>query len=145
MPPEFDTGQHADCDAAVNSVRIAPPSFVRNLTTPTPTAAERAAMVELSVRYLEAGERLAGERSPDVAWSDGSNWHDGISHQLPELPLPLRVAVEDGLTCAQWEALNIAVFPESNDYDLGNWRQHPESDQISALLEREPGPCGLWG
>ena len=40
---ELDTGQHAECDAAVSSVRIAPPSFVRDLTTPTPTAAERAA------------------------------------------------------------------------------------------------------
>ena len=130
---ESDAGQHADCDAALGSVRIAPPSFVRNLTTPTPTSAERAARAELTANYVEAGERLSGERSPDITWSDGSNWHDGISHQLPELPLPLRVAPQEGLTCAQWEALNMAVFPESNDYDRSNWWGRSDSGEISAL------------
>ena len=90
-------------------------------------------MVELTAKYLEAGERLSKERSPDVAWSDGSNWHDGISHQLPGLPLPLGVAPQEGLTCAQWETLWIAVFPEGDGYDRSSWRQHPDSDQISTL------------
>ena len=134
---EFDTQQHTDCGAALRSVRIAPESFVRNLTTPTPTVAEAAAKAELARKYTEAGEGLDEARSPDLTWSDGSNWRDGVSHQLPDLPLSLRVGVQEGMTCAQWEALEIAVFPEGESYNRSNWWGHPDSDEIRTLWREE--------
>ena len=128
---EFDTGQHADCDAALTSVRIAPESSARSLSTVTPVAIERTAKSELAAKYTEAREWLDEARSPDLTWSDGSNWRDGVSDRLPELPLAPGVEVTEGMTCAQWEALEIAVFPEGEGYGLSDWWQHPDSDEIS--------------
>ena len=141
---ELDINQHADCDAALASVRIAPASFVRALTTPTPTATELATAADLAARYTTAGERLYEERTPDVAWEDGSNWQDGVSHQLPELPLAMDTDITEGMTCAQWEALEIAVFPEGEDYDRTDWWTHPDSDEIGTRWKENLART-IWG
>ena len=136
---EFDTEGHGFCDDVVASVRIAPESFVRTLTTPTPTTTEVDAKAEIAAKYALAGERLYRERTSEVAWADGSNWTDGVSHELPELPIPLSAGVVEGMTCAQWEALNMALFPEGKDYDLSNWWQHPDSDEIGEVWKENLG------
>ena len=141
---ELDINQHADCDAALASVRIATASFVRALTTPTPTATELATAADLAAKYTAAGERLYEERTPGVAWEDGSNWQDGISHQLPELPLAMNMNITEGMTCAQWEALNMAVFPEGEDYDRGNWWAHTDADEIGERWKENLART-IWG
>lgn len=141
---EFDADGHADCDAALASVRIAPESFVRSLAAATPTAVARAARAQLATRYTQAGRELDGERSPNLAWADGSNWRDGVSDQLPALPLALDVDVGVGMTCAQWEALEMAVFPEGEDYDQSNWWGRPNSGEIKELWKENLART-IWG
>ena len=127
---ESDAGQHADCDAALRSVRVAP----------EPAAAEGA----LAAAYTEAGERLGRERSPALTWADGSNWNDGVSDQVPDLPLSLDTRIQDGMTCAQWEALEVAAFPEGEGYDRSSWWQHPDSDEIATEWEQNLA-VAVWG
>ena len=91
---------------------------------------------ELPGRYQAAGERLYAERSSSVTWADGSNWGDGISHELPELPIGLLTPIHEAMTCAQWEALESAVFPEGEGYDRSNWQEQGEANDISGRWRR---------
>ena len=136
---EFDAGQHADCDSALASVRIAPESRARTSTESGP-----AANAELAAKYTEAGEGLGEARSPDITWSDGSNWRDGVSDRLPDLPLALNVDIQEGMTCTQWEALEMAVFPEGEGYDLSNWTWRSDSDEIATRWKENLARV-IWG
>ena len=62
-------------------------------------------------QYRDAGAALDKQRDVTVTWADGSNWRDGISHHPPELPLGPEAHILSNMTCTQWEALNMAVFP----------------------------------
>ena len=84
--------------------------------------------------YREAGESLNSKRSPDVAWADGSNWRDGVSHELPSLPIAPSARILDGMTCIQWEALNIAVFPDG--YDILDWYRRTTPTRLATSGSR---------
>ena len=85
---------------------------------------------ELASKYRAVGAEMAARRSPDKKWEDGSNWHDGRSHEPPLLPLPPDTEILECMTCTQWEALEMSVFPESDDYDGMNWHRQPDADRI---------------
>ena len=64
-------------------------------------------------RYTAAGDSLHASRDNPTTpfWTDGSHWLDGVSHELPELPLDKEERREDHMTCFQVEVLNVATFP----------------------------------
>ena len=88
--------------------------------TATPTPLERA--------YRESGESLHAPRQSGLIWLDGSHWEDGVSHTMPEIPLPSGAPLKPYLTCIQREALLIAAFPEGEDVDT--WHMGPRADEI---------------
>ena len=88
-------------------------------------------------RYTAAGDAIHAdymERDPDYRLHDGSHWLDGVSHELPELPLDKEERMEDHMTCAQVGALNWAVFPHDRA-SLDVWKFRPDSDRIARLWE----------
>ena len=99
---------------------------------------------ELASKYQAAGEKLDSARSPSKKWGDGSNWQDGRSHEPPPLPLPPETEILDGMTCAQWEALEMAVFPESDNYTVSNWHRQPNSSKIGDQWRSNLAEA-IWG
>ena len=83
---------------------------------------------DLAEKYRLAGEELDADRSPRLKWLDQSNWQDGVSHLLPELPLEPGAAIKTGMTCTQSEALMMAVFPEGED--PMTWHLEPNIEDI---------------
>lgn len=110
--------------------------------SPTPVAAP--IDPALAQRYRDAGERLDRERKPHWVWADGSNWHDGRSHEPPSLPIPLGANLYDQMTCMQNEVLLMAVFPEGRGYDQYNWHLQRDADEISAQWEQAMAEA-VWG
>ena len=110
---------------------------------PTSTPYEQSDSV-LAQKYQEAGERLYAERSSSKAWQDGSNWTDGVSHQLPPLPLNPAARIASGMTCAQWEAIQSAVFPESEEYNAQNWWHREDSEEIAERWNASLADA-IWG
>ena len=98
----------------------------------------------LSDRYSQVGEHLDSRRSPGSVWADGSNWVDGVSHRMPTLPIAPSDRILDGMTCAQWEALNIAVFPHAPGYDTLNWYQRADADEIADKWNQNLADA-IWG
>ena len=86
---------------------------------------------KLSERYKCKGESLYRERGDgyDKVWSDGSNWYDGQSDQMPSLPLPPETPILDGMTCAQWEVVKAASRPVG--VDGHTWYLSPKADEIA--------------
>lgn len=85
----------------------------------------------LEERYKRRGEELHRDRESDLRWRDGSHWKDGVSHELPDLPLAAEALVSKSMTCIQAEALESAVFPEDMA-NRGTWHIKPNSDQVGA-------------
>ncbi len=110
--------------------------------TPTPD------LTTLAGRYQAAGQELHHERSVHnrgvvVRWADGSHWEDGVSHELPDLPLDTTQKQREGMTCIQAEALEAATFP--NDMaDRSNWQVQPNAAEIAEEWERRHSEI-LWG
>lgn len=84
---------------------------------------------DLAEKYRLAGEKLDADRPPSVKWTDQSNWHDGISHLLPKLPLEPAAPIRTSMTCAQSEALQMAVFPDGED--AMTWHLEPNAEDIA--------------
>ena len=97
---------------------------------------------ELVSEYTSAGAEMAARRDPDKTWEDGSNWHDGQSQEPPAVPLAPGSRILDGMTCAQWEALEMASFPEG--YTLRNWDLNPDADKIADLWRANMADV-VWG
>ena len=102
--------------------------------TATPTPIERA--------YRESGESLHAPRQSGKVWLDGSHWEDGVSHTMPEIPLPPGAPLKPHLTCIQREALLISAFPEGEDIDT--WYTSPRADEIGNEWDRNFAKL-LWG
>ena len=100
----------------------------------TPALSERA--------YRDSGESLHAPRQAGQVWLDGSHWEDGVSHMMPEIPLPPGAPLEQHLTCIQREALLIAAFPEGKDLDT--WYMDPRADEIGDEWDRNFAEL-LWG
>ena len=97
----------------------------------------------LEDRYHVMGQELHDARSPGIRWNDGSYWEDGVSHELPALPLIARARVSESMTCIQAEALGSATFP--NDIaDSKTWHLQPNADEIEAEWSRRHA-AALWG
>ena len=94
---------------------------------------------EFDQQYQNAGAALDSQRDGTTTWADGSHWRDGSSHQLPDVPLEPAARILSKMTCAQWEALNMAVFPQGEGYSEFNWQEHPNADRDRAKVEGEPG------
>ena len=56
----------------------------------------------------------------------------------------MNMNITEGMTCAQWEALNMAVFPEGEDYDRGNWWAHTDADEIGERWKENLART-IWG
>ena len=102
--------------------------------TATPTPLERA--------YRESGESLHAPRQSGKVWLDGSHWEDGVSHTMPEIPLPPGAPLKPHLTCIQREALLISAFPEGEDVDT--WHTDLRADEIGDEWNRNFAKL-LWG
>ena len=105
-------------------------------------------LTTLAGRYQAAGqklhqERLQHNRGVVVRWADGSHWEDGVSHELPKLPLHARQEQRDGLTCIQAETLEAATFP-SEMADRSNWHVQPNAAKVVGEWERRHAKA-LWG
>ena len=110
---------------------------------PSPTQMPSIPESELAQKYRLAGEGLASRRFPNRSWGDRSNWSDGVSHSLPALPLEPDTRIwSGGMTCAQWEALDIAVFPEGED--IMRWHLEPHADAIEEWWEANLAMV-VWG
>lgn len=119
-------------------------------STPAPTLAPTPTpdLATLMGRYQAAGRELHHERSVHnrgtvVRWADGSHWEDGVSHELPKLPLDTIQKQREGMTCIQAETLEAATFPDDLA-DRGNWHSQPNADEIVAEWERRHAEV-LWG
>ena len=77
-----------------------------------------------------AGDFLASTRLSNSIWADGSNWHDGRSHLLPELPLDPGTSVLEEMTCTQWENLTMISFPAFEDPNT--WQHSSRAEEIAA-------------
>ena len=111
---------------------------------PNASAACDAHTSESARRYCAAGESLNAERTPGKSWSDGSNWRDGVSHLPPSTPLEPSANILPNLTCTQWEALNMSVFPEGLAYGPQDWYSAPSADAIAAEWKRNLARA-IWG
>ena len=99
---------------------------------------------DLAQKYRDAGAALDSQRDGTTTWADGSHWQDGSSHQLPDLPLEPEVRILSRMTCAQWEALNMAVFPQGEGYSEFNWHEHPDADVIGQKWKENLAEA-VWG
>ncbi len=116
--------------------------------TPTPMPTATPNLSTLSGRYQAYGQelhesRMAHNRGVVMRWADGSHWEDGISHELPDLPLDPDQKQRDGMTCAQAEVLESATFPD-NLANRGDWHRHPHAAAIAAKWEERHAEA-LWG
>ena len=98
----------------------------------------------LTQQYQNAGTALDSQRDGTTTWADGSHWRDGSSHQLPDLPLEPEARILSMMTCAQWEALNMAVFPQGEGYSEFNWHEHPNADVIGQKWKENLAEA-VWG
>ena len=99
-----------------------------------PDTGMQCALPTLAERYHCAGDSLAAEREQEIVWKDDSNWSDGRSASMPNLPLPPGTPILQGMTCTQWEALNMASFPYDAfqyAYSPYNWHLSEQVDQIA--------------
>ena len=89
---------------------VVPPTFppLPLDPTPTPTLLERA--------YRESGESLRAPRQLGKVWLDGSHWEDGVSHTMPEIPLPPGAPLKPHLTCIQRGGTVDLCLPRGGGY-----------------------------
>ena len=116
---------------------------VQNAPEPTPTPKLTLIATTLEGRYKARGQELHEVRTADVRWADGSHWADGVSHELPNLPLAEGVLISHSMTCIQAEALESAAFP----HDLANqntWHLQSNAASIASEWERRHAKV-LWG
>lgn len=97
---------------------------------------------DLSARYQLAGEWLSADRSGELSWKDGSNWRDGESHMMPDVPLPEGGRVVEHMTCSQWEVLDMASFPQGES--LLDWHTSANADSIDKQWQTNLA-TNLWG
>ena len=98
----------------------------------------------LTQQYHDAGAELDSQREGTLTWADGSNWRDGSSHRMPDLPLEPAARILSRMTCAQWEALNVTVFPQGEGYSEFNWHENPDDDLIGQRW-KENLTSAVWG
>lgn len=67
-----------------------------------------------------------------------------MSHQLPPLPLSPNTRIASGMTCAQWEAIQSATFPESEEYNAQNWYRRDDADEIAERWNANLADA-VWG
>ena len=105
-------------------LEVSPEDLEKGMQCALPTLAER---------YHCAGDSLAAERRQENVWKDGSNWSDGQSASMPNLPLPPGTPILQGMTCTQWEALGLASFPYDafQSYSPMNWHLSEQVNQIA--------------
>ena len=108
-------------------------------TAPEPTAIP----TTLEGRYKAERQELHAARTHDLRWADGSHWVDGVSHELPNLPLAAGALISESMTCIQAEALNLATFPH-HMADLSTWHQQPNAAAIASEWERRHAEV-VWG
>lgn len=121
------------CPSAEHAAAIVPQA------TPTPVPTTNQSWTGL---YQSWGQALSEDRDHSSKWADGSNWHDGRSRSLPELPLDPNQPWFAQITCAQHEVLSMTAFPDN--YDVNTWHQHPNADHIAALWEARIATI-FWG
>lgn len=145
---QFD-GCYPRDDAGREAVRLlATDADFKATRSPTATAAPTPDLSTLAGRYQAAGQKLHRERSVYnqgviVRWADGSHWEDGISHELPNLPLDANQKQRDGMTCIQAEALESATFPDDLA-NRANWHTQPNSTEIMVEWYQRHAKA-LWG
>ncbi len=112
--------------------------------TPTPAPTSTPVPETLEERYRLEGEALHQERAGmNLRWRDGSHWEDGVSHELPNLPLEPKARISDNMTCIQAEALEAATFPY-NMTKRDGWHLQSNAAQIASEWERRHADV-VWG
>ena len=119
-----------------------PPPEATSLFCPVAVAGQPSSSTDLLAAYQYWAEWLYAERDPTSTWSDGSNLTDGVSHLLPELPIPAGAYEEDHMTCAQVELLELAAIPEGEGIDT--WYLKPNWMSITKQWDRNYAKL-VWG
>ena len=96
----------------------------------------------LKAKYRQWGIWINYGRDPDLRWADGSNWVDGVSHDIPTLPLRAARYEKDDMTCAQGEVLLVTAFPQGEDIET--WHTAPHRAEILQQWERNYARL-IWG
>ena len=134
------------CQSRNEIRRLAVEVLVVNAKTapePTPTPAPTPIPTTLEGRYKARGQELHEARPSDVRWADGRHREDGVSHELPHLPLDAEALISESMTCIQAEALESATFPQALA-NQNTWHLQPNAASIASEWERRHAKA-LWG
>ena len=131
------------CQSRNEIGRLAVEVLAAGNTAAVPTASPTPIPTTLEGRYKARGQELHEDRTPDLRWADGSHWEDGVSHELPRLPLDAEAFISESMTCIQAEALESVTFPHELA-DKNTWHLQPTADAIASEWERRHAEA-LWG